>query len=240
MIKLQCLVLCCFTIGAFASKVPFINKCAWADKACLTKSSQDALLHFTNGIPELGLEPMEPLTLKAVTLKKDKLHIDFSDMVWVGPSKCVFKHVERNAPEKWLDIHLVCPVDLTGHYVASGHIPPIAIEGDGTFHCKTEEAEFIIRVGLVPYDKDGDSYWKLSCSDIKYSFDFKKKTLLEFLNLFGGDEEKAAPVKKLLDQNTKNLVNDIAPPIIRAVVDKICTNVNNFASQIPTKYLEIL
>ncbi|KAJ8723233.1 hypothetical protein PYW08_003145 [Mythimna loreyi] len=232
----KCLLLCLwFFVGSHATGnlVPFIDKCLWSDKSCLVTSAQKAVPAFCDGMPELGVPPMDPLKLSKAKVNEGDLKVVFTDMDVTGTRQIKVLKVERDINKNTLKIVVECPIDVVGQYDASGSLLFTPINGTGAFRVNCQLVEIEVNVNLNPVDgPDGLKHWKISKT--KYSYDAKKQCKFDFKNLENGET-----VLAVLNASWKEIIHSIGQPIVKAIVLKAVDQVQTFCDAVPTDQLEI-
>lgn len=71
--------------------VPVIKKCKIEDAKCIKASAQTIIPEFARGIPELGIEALEPLKIKHLDASTKDLKLNLEDAVVTGLSQCIMK-----------------------------------------------------------------------------------------------------------------------------------------------------
>lgn len=71
----------------------FITPCKAADSKCIKNSAAVAVPIFAKGFPELGVQSLDPMSLKKVDASKSGLKFIITDGVVEGMKDCVPKKV---------------------------------------------------------------------------------------------------------------------------------------------------
>lgn len=164
--------------------------------------------------------------------------IIFKDVIFAGTRNCQVLDVERNIAEKWLVVKTECPVEVRGQYTASGQLFAVPVEGDGPFYIKADKLRIFVKVSLDTVEADdGQKYWKFL--NTEHVFNAVEKPLLQFDNLFNGDEKKAAPILKIIDKKWRQLTQQIGKYIIDALVIRVNKELKKFMDIVPASELEL-
>lgn len=75
----------------YSSAAPFITPCKAADSKCIKNNIAVSVPIFVKGIPELGVQPLDPLTLKKVDASKSGLKFFITNAVVEGMKSCIPK-----------------------------------------------------------------------------------------------------------------------------------------------------
>ncbi|KAJ8723231.1 hypothetical protein PYW08_003143 [Mythimna loreyi] len=223
--------------SANAAFAPFITKCPSSDSKCLKNTAQNAIPVFANGIPELGVQKLDPFTMKTLDASTPGLKLLLWDITGTGLKDCVAKKVEREAGKPKLYVKLQCSVDFTGKYEMKGSLLVLPIEGKG-------DARVILRKIVINVDvdlgdnigKDGEKHWTIA--NWKHTYDVKDKSTIELENLFNGNEVLGRAARELIASSSNEIVKEVGPPIVKAIIGKIISNIENFFEHVPASELE--
>lgn len=72
----------------------FIHPCNNTEPACLIKATQDAILDFSRGIPNLGVPPLDPFVIDELPIQLPGVKVTFLDGKVTGLRKCQVLNVE--------------------------------------------------------------------------------------------------------------------------------------------------
>ncbi|XP_059057570.1 circadian clock-controlled protein daywake-like [Achroia grisella] len=233
------LLICLYAFGELgnSNSVPFITKCNLSDSKCLKKSTQAAIPIFASGLPDLGIEPLEPVLLKKVDASTPNLNLVASNLLITGLKNCIAKKLFINdaKPRKFL-FKFECTADLKGNYEMKGQILILPIEGKGKVHSAIRK--IVITINGEFHDitgKDGETY--LEIRNWSHTFDLKDKCDLVFENLFNGNEVLGRAAQDVINSSANDVIFEIGPPIITAVVTKVVDSIQTFFHAVPFKDL---
>nr|UDM59895.1 putative odorant binding protein 8 [Corcyra cephalonica] len=236
------LLMCLYAFGELtsSSSVSFISKCSVDDNKCVKKSTQAAIPIYANGIPELGIESLEPLLIDRVDASTPNLNLVASDLVIDGLRNCIAKKVQidRKGSSTKMALKLQCTVELNGHYDMKGQILILPIEGKGKVHASIRKIVIAISGEMEDkVGKDGDKFWDIK--NWKHTFELKDRCDLNFENLFNGNEVLGQAAREVINSSANEVILEIGPPIITAIVTKIVNSVQALFYNVPIKDLII-
>ncbi|KAM3964914.1 protein takeout-like [Aphomia sociella] len=236
------LLMCLYTFGELTSSatVSFITKCSLDDYKCIKKSTQVAIPIYVNGIPELGIESLEPLLLDRVDASTPNLNLIAGDIVIEGLRNCIAKKIQfdKKDTKTKITLKVQCTVELKGHYEMKGQILILPIEGKGKVQATIRKIVISINGEIEDkIGKDGETYWDIK--NWKHTFDLKDKCDLNFENLFNGNEVLGRAAQEVVNSSANEVIFEIGPPIITAIVTKIVNSVQALFSSVPVKDLII-
>uniref|UniRef100_A0A2A4JLY9 Uncharacterized protein n=1 Tax=Heliothis virescens TaxID=7102 RepID=A0A2A4JLY9_HELVI len=232
------LVVLSIVCSANAASAPFIQKCKWDDSKCIKGSAQSAIPILAAGIPELGVEKLDPFYMKSLDASSNGLNLQLWDIKGTGLSGCVAKKMQRDINKSKLIVKLQCSVDFVGKYEMSGRLLILPIEGKGNAHVVLRKVVITAEVDIGDnIGKDGEKHWKIN--NWKHSYDLKEKSTIELENLFNGNEALGRAARELIANSSNEIVKEVGPPIVKAIIGKIIENVDRFFQNVPASELAI-
>ncbi|CAG9134956.1 hypothetical protein JYU34_017597 [Plutella xylostella] len=227
-----------FAIVSLASAGPasFIKKCTSGDGKCTKESAAAAIPAFAEGIPELGVKPLDPYFFKHLDASSGSLKLILKDVTIKGLKGCKPKKMQRDLSTSRLAVKLICDITADGQYDMSGRLLVLPIEGKGKMHI--ELPKLVISADVLLADKegaDGKKHW--SIKDWSHSYDLKEKSVVQFDNLFPGNELLGRAARELVATSSNEIVVEVGPPIIRTMAAKIVEQVGKFFDSVPVDEL---
>ncbi|RVE40647.1 hypothetical protein evm_014703 [Chilo suppressalis] len=113
--------------------VPYVTKCKADDAACIKSSAQAMVTKFVDGIPELGVEKMDPMNLKKpIDASSPGLKVILKDLVVTGLRDCNIQSMSRDAAKNKLFAKILCDaVNTVGQYEMDGKLIVLQVSGKG-------------------------------------------------------------------------------------------------------------
>ncbi|XP_073954904.1 circadian clock-controlled protein daywake-like [Choristoneura fumiferana] len=213
--------------------VPF-TKCKAEDSKCIKDNTQVLVPLFAAGIPELGVESMDPIFFKEIDASSDTLKLKFSDITLKGLKGCRFKKISRDAAKSVISAKIHCDVVLDGQYDMDGRVLILPIQGKGKVHIEHEKIEISFDLNYKEETgADGKKHW--ITGKWKHSFAYKGKTIMEFDNLFNGNEVLGRAARELIKTSANEIASETAGPILKVIVARIIKNLKAFFEHIPVE-----
>ncbi|VVC91424.1 unnamed protein product [Leptidea sinapis] len=133
--KYLSILLCIVYLSYIHSYVfPTVPKCKLTDSVCLKSSFQKALPFFLDGIPELGIEKMDPLLIEEKEYEIGGLKFLLKDTKMTGMKTLIFDKVSFDLQNKIVNYkYHVATSSMIGKYEAGGKILLLPIQGNGLF-----------------------------------------------------------------------------------------------------------
>ncbi|KAL0830705.1 hypothetical protein ABMA28_002839 [Loxostege sticticalis] len=221
-----------------ANAVPLVTKCAANDIKCMKRSAQAVIPMFTEGLPQYGVQSLDPFTLKSVDASTSNLKLVVKDMVVTGLKGCVATKIQRDLATSKLQTNFLCNVRAEGQYEMHGRLLVLPIEGKGKAQVQLNKIQMNVLNDMGERTgKDGKKHWHIKGST--YTYELKDKAHVNFENLFNGNEVLGRAAREIIANNGNDVVLEVGPPVIKAIVDKIVENVNHFYRAIPADELAL-
>ncbi|CAG5054604.1 unnamed protein product [Parnassius apollo] len=218
--------------NANSGLAPFIKPCKDGDDACILASSQAAIPFFAPGMPELGVKSLDPLRVPLITSNQGGLELSLKDTTINGLKGCKIESIKHDRVKGKQTLVLRCSMNLEGIYSLGGRLILLAVQGEGKYNIKIRDIVIKTVTDLTTEQgEDGKPHWKI----IKWRDSFHVKTGASFYfdNLFNGNKLLADPVIEFANTNWKDVMQEIAPPIVHAVIAEVFKNVEAFYKAVP-------
>ncbi|CAG4935814.1 unnamed protein product [Parnassius apollo] len=213
--------------------VSFIKKCKSDDSKCIKESAQAAIPTFASGLPEYGVKSLDPFTFEKIDASTSSLELILTDITVKGLKNCIAKKIKRDKTKSKLFIKLLCSADLDGQYKMKGHLLFLSLEGNDAVHVKLRQAEINVEVDLEAQDN------KWNIKHWQHSFNLKGKSEVIFENLFSGNKDLAGAAQEVIAQSGNDIIYEVGPPVIKAVIDQVVKTISNFFHAVPADELSI-
>ncbi|XP_050348730.1 circadian clock-controlled protein daywake-like [Nymphalis io] len=234
MLALVCLF---FALNAYTVSASFIKPCKLEDSSCIVSSAKLAIPVFVKGEPNLGIEPMDPMQLALIKSDQGGLKIIFKDTTLNGLKDCSIENIKFDTSKMQQHVALKCNLLLTGHYNIDGQLLIFTAQGDGKFMIDIRDIflKAIIDISTVN-GKDAKPHWHIS----KWSYTFEVLTgaTFNFENLFNGNKVLAQQLLDFVNTSWKEVMREIAPPIVDAIVAKVMNGVEAMYKAEPIDQLQ--
>lgn len=231
-------VLVCFVLSyiacAYAGSLPsFITPCSRSDpnlNECVEKVISAAGAKFTEGIPELGIAPLDPVELGTVVVNNPALKITFTDTVVTGLKGFRVNTYKINPDKGKATLDFTANVTLKAHYDMNGQVLILPIRGNGQSKIKITNLNIVVK-----YDfEEKDGHWIVPSYKDHYKMD---RAQFKFTNLFGGNKELAQTTERFTNENWEIIMSEIAPPALNQIIKKCVDQVQKFFAAIPAREL---
>ncbi|XP_014359138.2 uncharacterized protein LOC106711348 [Papilio machaon] len=179
----------------------------------MTKSANIAARLIGKGVPSLGIESTDPIKIDLLDIKLPTIQLTYKETTIKGYSKCEVQNVKFNMDALKLKFDLKCPsLEVIGHYVVSGDLLSLPLEGQGP--CKTTTGTFLIRIDAdlkrVTGD-DGKTY--LAIKKFKQVSEALEPVKFQYDNLFNGQKELSDAAHAFAHEHYKEVMALFQDPI---------------------------
>ncbi|XP_026744443.1 circadian clock-controlled protein-like [Trichoplusia ni] len=225
-------------LGAKSASAPFIKPCKGGDNACIVSSAQAALPIIAAGIPELGIKSIDPMHLEVIKGDQGGLALTFKDTTVTGMKGCNVDGIKHDIKKAKQIVTIRCSVDLNGLYKLDGQLLVLPIKGEGKYNIKIRDIVIKTTTELktVP-GADGKQHWHID--SWKFASQVKTSARFDFDNLFNGNKILAGPVEDFVNTNWRDVMQEIAPPIVHAIVARVVEGVEALYKAVPANELFI-
>ncbi|KAI5634382.1 hypothetical protein NE865_12930 [Phthorimaea operculella] len=202
---------------------------------CITGQARKLQPIFAKGIPDLGLEPLDPLTLNDLSATAGTFKLKSKNVVVKGLGRIHINEMKWNL--KKMEGHTRIFGNLTFHsdYEADGRVLLIPITGTGKLTCKMYNTDMIIKWKIRTYrDKYGVEHLE--------SYDYRPSQTYGHVNLRLSDMSEGSVIEHIinhvLNENWRDLMAEVGPPYTKAIAEKVHDIINKLYSQV--SYDELL
>lgn len=233
------ILLSALLLGVDCTSVSFITPCKAGDTSCIKSSAQAAVPVFALGIPELGVKSLDPMHLDRVVSKQAGLSLTFEDSTVTGMKGCTIEAIKHDLSKGKQVMTVKCSVDMTGNYNISGQLLIFPIRGQGKYNINIRDIIIKTTTDVLTVDgDDGQKHWHVG--NWKFNYLVKTNAHFNFENLFNGNRILAEPVENFLNTNWREVMTEVAEPIVRAIVTQVVEAVEALYKAVPSDQLEIV
>nr|NP_001298540.1 uncharacterized LOC106103189 precursor [Papilio polytes]BAM18961.1 takeout/JHBP like protein [Papilio polytes] len=175
---------------ALGQYVPF---CAPGDSECfIVANIRHAISQSGNGLPQLGINSIETMSFKNVTLSQGLFNFVFPRMKVLGSKDCILEDMDLSFAQSTMSLTLECPMKITGKYKFSGNIYFYETSQEGNYVIKTDNMRTTINFKIDTIrGADSKRYWKLNV--LEYVYEPQEVLRIQLENLFTGEVTKETP-----------------------------------------------
>ncbi|XP_049872594.1 circadian clock-controlled protein daywake-like isoform X2 [Pectinophora gossypiella] len=228
------LVAACCVARSFAGTLPsFIQPCKASDpklNQCIEKVVEAAGPQFADGIPALGIAPLDPVQLGTVNVESNALNLVFTDTVVTGLRGFRINAFRINTEKGKASIDFTANVTLKAHYDMDGQVLILPIRGNGAAKIKITNLNIVIK-----YDYETkDGHWVVTSYRDSYKMD---RAQFKFGNLFNGNKELASTIHTVINDNWEPVIRDIAPVAFEQIIKRCVDEAKKLFAAIPADQL---
>ncbi|GLG97779.1 Protein takeout [Gryllus bimaculatus] len=221
-----------------AIKLPsYIKTCSRNDpnlNECALKNGKAAIPYLLPGDPKIKLPSLNPLRVQEIRVDQEGsvgLNLLLRDLDIVGLGDGDLRSVRFDPKQLVLDVHLFVPrLQLLGKYNISGRILIIPIHGKGDANITLDNVPLNYTLRFAMETRKGKEYLKVVDKNIEFD---ASQAHFTFENLFDGDERLRANVRRVVNENWRQVIEDIGPPVVSAIGEVVTQLLKGFVSAVP-------
>ncbi|PZC76240.1 hypothetical protein B5X24_HaOG204846 [Helicoverpa armigera] len=211
----------------------FIKPCSRSDpqlNQCVEKVISAAGAKFTEGIPELGIAPLDPVELGTVFVDNPALKLTFTDTVVTGLKGFRVNTYKINPDKGKATLDFTANVTLKAHYVMDGQVLILPIKGDGESRIKITNLNIVVKYDFV----ERDGHWNVPSYKDHYKMD---RAQFKFTNLFGGNKELGDTIHQVININWEPVMRDIGPVAFQQIIKRCVDEAKKLFAAVPLNQL---
>jgi len=203
---------------------------------CLERILKDLTPRLAGGIPEIGLQPLDPFHLDKLDFKTGRgsasIKAHFSNMTirhLASFKKAIFK---ISTKERLLRFDLAIPkARIDGTYDLGGNILFFPIAGTGPYFFDIDglEVKGVCNVEIVE-SQNGSKILQVDKLKLDVSIHDVK---IELMNLFNGNRLLGPAINAALNENSQELFQEIKPDITGVITGIVTSIANAIISHMP-------
>ncbi|CAH0587014.1 unnamed protein product [Chrysodeixis includens] len=207
------------------------SKCKLEDESCFTKLFQEITPVFMGGIPEAGIESMDPMELEKLSFELAGLQFTLADGRLKGLKNTTVDNVKWAEKKKTLTIDFHLDAHVKGHYTADGKILILPITGDGIMKLRLKHLAIKAHIDYETVKgDDGKDHIKLK--KYKFEFDVKDSGHYHLTNLFNGNKQLSETMLNFLNENWQQIALEFGRPLIDLAVNNVFKNMNKYYAKV--------
>ncbi|XP_063381339.1 circadian clock-controlled protein daywake-like [Cydia fagiglandana] len=215
----------------------FIHPCNNTEPACLIKATQDAVLPFTKGLPDIGVPSLDPFVIDELPIQLPGVKVTFLDGKATGLRKCQVLNVEAYLEKNVFQLQVRCNITIKGKYTAVGRLLLFPINGEGD--AKIKIVNSVIKMDIkTKYYKDNEGRDHFGIKSYRYTFDYGDRIFYNITNLFKGNPELSNTVLVFLNENWRTVTEEFGKPVVDYAMNVVVSTATKFFNAVP--YDELL
>ncbi|XP_049864964.1 circadian clock-controlled protein daywake-like [Pectinophora gossypiella] len=214
----------------------YINPCDLAKPStefvdCVKEQIEATLPHFTKGIEELGVPSLDPVALDDIHIDGNGLKLTFTHAAMHGLSDSKLSQLKLDIGKdvETFSLSFKGNMSVSAKYVVDGRILILPIQGKGDAKVNCHNIEVQIDSKLTHVKDAKGIHFKLVTPSYKYNI---QSTKFEFQNLFNGNKQLSDATHQFANENWKQLMDDLSPPVIKQIVKTCVKAINKFFSNV--------
>ncbi|CAH2009024.1 unnamed protein product [Acanthoscelides obtectus] len=201
---------------------------------CFKNSANELKPLLVKGIPELSIPSCEPLLIPEVVIDQGtgavSLKSVYKDIKVYGPTQFMIKQVVVDFDKDRMKIKIFLPhLRVECKYLIDGRILMMPISGNGMSNANYSDIDATAIVRAERVKKDGDIYYNIKDFFVDFTIGHAS---IQLDDLFNGDEDLGRAMNSFLNENWKQVANEVKP----VLEDNLAIIFKKFANKIFHKY----
>nr|NP_001298818.1 uncharacterized LOC106122264 precursor [Papilio xuthus]BAM17688.1 takeout/JHBP like protein [Papilio xuthus] len=220
-----------------AGLATYPQRCAPGDSECyITTNTLQALSQIGYGLREYGINSLEPMLFKNLTISQGVFNLVLPHMKMVGARGCKVADMKLNFAQSTMTLTLECPLKITGKYKFNGNVYFYETSHEGNYVIKSDNIRTTITFQIETVrGADGNRYWKLNV--LEYVYEPQETLRIQLDNLFTGEVSKESPFFSPATGDWWPTVAKTAEPIVSAAVGGLHGYLEAFFQHVPLEQL---
>ncbi|XP_069683193.1 protein takeout-like [Periplaneta americana] len=237
--KLILLAVTLYLAHAEISVIPsYFKVCARSDpnfEECVVKRGREIIPHLVKGEKIFNLPPLDPFEMKELKLSEGKgrgqLNMTLRNVKLLGLKDAYMQNFSTDLNQGRSAILFTVPQwKVLSTYNVSGQILLLPITGTGNINITLVDAKCMVRYDFTIEKINGVDHILLTSATVHLD---PKRMYIQLDNLFNGDKRLGDQMNKLLDENWKEVFDEITPHIAASFLEMFIKLANGISKQIP-------
>ncbi|KAJ3618237.1 hypothetical protein MTP99_006258 [Tenebrio molitor] len=203
-------------------------------KECVLKAAQHGVPQLTRPFKNLNLPSLDPFIVPAITIKagsgKVAINQDLKDCNHHGFNKMQLDQFEFDFEKKSLRVKGMFPkITITCQYELDGKVLLLPIKGKGGSTVVLDNLQVVNLLGYEEVRKNDKTYARFVKSDLDMS---PGLIHFNFDNLFNGDKALGDSINKVMNENWKEVFEDVKSDYTETVNRILLSLLNGFFSKV--------
>ena len=202
---------------------------------CLTYAANHLAMHFRKGIPELGIEEVEPIVIDEINLAlgsgPDGYRATFKDIQAVGVSNLTVNQVRSDLNSLQFQLTFSIPkISAVAHYRSSGVLIMVQATGGGEYWGEYEGVKAKVYIKASEVQRNSERF--LHLEDLKMDFSVKD-IQMGIKNVHNGNAVLEAALNLFINSNSQELLKEMKPHIKKKLMVTMKSFIDNLFSRVP-------
>ncbi|XP_073835324.1 circadian clock-controlled protein daywake-like [Musca autumnalis] len=221
----------------------FLKACTAEDELCQRENVVSFFKTYSNGVPELDIPQLEPLSLGKFNIKHQgnpnfNLNMFIKDVQLVNHTKIECLAVKGFKKDVTKPTHITMLIrhpylTLQAHCHLKGKLLIFNAEGDADLEIRMINTTSAIDVDLEPYTKDNRSYFNATSYYAKQQTS-SAKIVFKNSSLFNGDQQFAEIFTDAINENWSLMRDEIQPHFEKVNAKVALITLNKILRTIPS------
>uniref|UniRef100_A0A2C9GRL0 Haemolymph juvenile hormone binding protein n=1 Tax=Anopheles arabiensis TaxID=7173 RepID=A0A2C9GRL0_ANOAR len=203
---------------------------------CFKKMFEGTFPYIAKGIPEIGVQPFDPLRIESIQVSRGSgcltLSGGFKKLSIKGPSNTTVRRASLDFEKHALSFDLEIPklrIDATYNLKGNVLLLPLVGDGDVTMSLKNVKTTVVTKFSVRPLPEDA-----IFIEEMKVTF-LVGGMRIHLDNLFQGDQVLGASLNLFLNQNANEVIAELRSDLEHGLADIFTGLWNELFNKLPLK-----
>lgn len=203
---------------------------------CVNKAANLAIPELVKGQPKFGLPVIDPLRITSLIINQGhgpvNIRLNFTNLDIIGLTGSSVTNLKTDIQKAQMSFKVTMrtPLNLIGQYSVEGKVLVLPIVGHGPCNLTLDKFEATITGHFSPTEKGGEIYWLLK--DLNFDFTVTK-LYMNLANLFNGDKALGTQMNIFLNENWKEILEELRPAFTTALTTIFRNMAQRFFEKVP-------
>jgi len=238
--SLFCFILINIIGLSLAEILPGIEKCKAGDNSCIAAKINEIVRLYPTGNPSMGLPNFSEIKMNDLVVSKAdprsaiQLSLVLDPAVFKGIENATITRTvgfEKDPSKSKFEVYSTIPeITVAGKYRATGKVLLLPINGHGDMKLQFKNVQLSIKFKLNMKKENNLTYLVINKLKAKA---IVEQAIIQADNLFDGNKEISDSMLRIINENWRDIWNEIEPGILNAIANIINTYATSFLSISP-------
>jgi len=205
---------------------------------CSTHAVQLLFDRIPSGVPEIGLEPLDPLKVPIIKILQGvgpvNVNASLTDVTVTGfgKTKILLNNVDPNTYDFYTELHLP-RLRIEGRYNLLGKILVIPLKGNGNCWFDAKNLDIKVKSDVTMIKHDGFHFYNITGVHVKFSIGGLR---FYMANLFDGRKILEESTNRYLNENWKILADSLNPILSKTIEDIMLDVLKTVFDNVPADF----
>ncbi|XP_044764566.1 circadian clock-controlled protein daywake-like [Coccinella septempunctata] len=212
----------------------FFKRCRASDKVCLKDAIEDGIRKLEKGLPSFGLVPLDPLVIPEMAIQAGSIvnvQQHYRNVTVTGTKDITLSDAYIDLNKGVLFIAMSYPAfQLDADYNMTGRVLVLPVVGQGKCRINLDKPRPTYKAKFDIFQRKGKRYGRITSQEYHVNAGFAR---YYFENIFKGDKRLGEEINKVLNDNWKEIYDELVPSYEAAIGSWLSSIANRFFARVP-------